>query len=223
MSPKAPLAAVGILRKKESRGEFTWQEVAKHNSAESAWVIVRGRVYDVTGFLDKHPGGREMLLLAAGRECTDLFEMYHALVDKPEKYLASYDIGAAVGPPEFTPFPEDTTGFWDTLKSRVKAHFKNTGQNPKSAVGGILRILPVFALLIAAFLVMNRVLLPDASFVVRVFAAIVFGISQVRACETGVECHACSSAHLALTLATTPGPSIAARHARRVAHVHRRV
>lgn len=29
--------------------EFTWQEVAKHNTAKSSWVIIRGVVYDVTG------------------------------------------------------------------------------------------------------------------------------------------------------------------------------
>lgn len=56
-------------------GKFTWQEVAKHNTAQSAWVIVDDGVYDLTGFVDKHPGGREMMLLAAGRDCTDLFAM----------------------------------------------------------------------------------------------------------------------------------------------------
>lgn len=29
--------------------EFTWQDVAKHNTAASAWVIISGVVYDVTG------------------------------------------------------------------------------------------------------------------------------------------------------------------------------
>lgn len=32
------------------------QEVAKHNSRESCWIIVHGKVYDVTEFLDEHPG-----------------------------------------------------------------------------------------------------------------------------------------------------------------------
>lgn len=29
-------------------GKFTWQEVAQHNNAESAWVIVEGKAYDIT-------------------------------------------------------------------------------------------------------------------------------------------------------------------------------
>lgn len=76
-----------------TRGKYTWQEVAKHNTAESAWVIVEGKVYDVTHFLDKHPGGKEMLLLSAGRECTALFTSYHWATEKPRKYLSAYEIG----------------------------------------------------------------------------------------------------------------------------------
>ena len=182
MAPPAPRAAVGLAKKSPALdGAYTWQEIAKHNTAESAWVIVRGRVYDVTGFLDKHPGGREMLLLSAGRECTDLFAMYHALSDKPERFLAAYDIGAAVGAPEFTPFAPDT-GFWDDVRGRVKGYFKQTGLDPKGGVvGGTLRMIPVLALLVASFLVMNRQLLPDAPFYARVMAAVVFGVCQVGA------------------------------------------
>ena len=29
---------------------ITWEEVKKHNSAESLWVVVNGKVYDVTEF-----------------------------------------------------------------------------------------------------------------------------------------------------------------------------
>lgn len=38
------------------KGEFTWKEVAKHNTAASAWVIINGVVYDVTGMYGLHPG-----------------------------------------------------------------------------------------------------------------------------------------------------------------------
>ncbi len=45
---------------------YTWKEVAKHNSLESAWVAVEGKVYDVTKWAAKHPGGDEYIKIAAG-------------------------------------------------------------------------------------------------------------------------------------------------------------
>lgn len=41
-------------------------------------MILGDGVYDLTDFLPKHPGGTEMLLLAAGRDCTELFDMVRA-------------------------------------------------------------------------------------------------------------------------------------------------
>ena len=45
---------------------FTWQEIAKHNTEQSCYVAIDKKVYDVTGFMEKHPGGKEYLLLGAG-------------------------------------------------------------------------------------------------------------------------------------------------------------
>ena len=36
---------------KDDVGSLTGEEVAKHNSRESCWVIVNGKAYDVTEFL----------------------------------------------------------------------------------------------------------------------------------------------------------------------------
>ena len=35
------------------------------------------QVYDVTKFLDQHPGGRDQLLLGVGRDATLVFDSYH--------------------------------------------------------------------------------------------------------------------------------------------------
>lgn len=47
---------------------FTWQEIAEHNHAGSAWIYCGRKVYDVTEWVDRHPGGRDMILLGAGRD-----------------------------------------------------------------------------------------------------------------------------------------------------------
>ncbi|KAI1706399.1 cytochrome b5-like heme/Steroid binding domain-containing protein [Ditylenchus destructor] len=53
---------------------FTRSEVAEHNSNGSAWIIIGNKVYDVTQFLDEHPGGCEVLLEKAGEDRTEAFE-----------------------------------------------------------------------------------------------------------------------------------------------------
>ena len=47
-----------------------YEEVAKHNNAESCWVIVKGQAYDVTEFLPDHPGGSKIILKYAGKDAT---------------------------------------------------------------------------------------------------------------------------------------------------------
>lgn len=43
------------------------------------------QVYDVSKFLDRHPGGKDILLMAAGRDVTAVFESYHAFSDSAKK------------------------------------------------------------------------------------------------------------------------------------------
>jgi len=53
---------------------FTRAQVAEHNSSKSAWIILDNKIYDITKFLDEHPGGEEVLLEQAGGDGTESFE-----------------------------------------------------------------------------------------------------------------------------------------------------
>ncbi|KAF9219558.1 Flavocytochrome c [Gyrodon lividus] len=57
--------------------EYTAADVAKHNKKDDIWVIVNGQVLDVTSFLPDHPGGEKAILLYAGRDATEEFNMLH--------------------------------------------------------------------------------------------------------------------------------------------------
>lgn len=69
------------------------EEVTMHASAESAWLVIRDGVYDVTEFAAEHPGGKKMLLSNAGTDATALFDQLHSQTVF-EEVASKYRIGA---------------------------------------------------------------------------------------------------------------------------------
>ncbi|KAK6141837.1 hypothetical protein DH2020_000608 [Rehmannia glutinosa] len=53
---------------------FTLAEVSEHNTNKDCWLVIGGKVYDVTKFLEDHPGGDEVLVSSTGKDATDDFE-----------------------------------------------------------------------------------------------------------------------------------------------------
>lgn len=72
-----PATPAAVAPGKTASGEYTVAEVAKHNKKEDVWVIIDGQVLDVTSFLADHPGGEKAILLYAGRDATEEFNMLH--------------------------------------------------------------------------------------------------------------------------------------------------
>ncbi|PKS07691.1 hypothetical protein jhhlp_006299 [Lomentospora prolificans] len=56
---------------------FTRNEVAKHTTDDSLWCIIDSIVYDLTDFLDAHPGGESVLRQVAGKDATREFYNLH--------------------------------------------------------------------------------------------------------------------------------------------------
>lgn len=40
---------------------FSREDVAKHNNSDDAWIILHGKVYNITSYIDIHPGGLEII------------------------------------------------------------------------------------------------------------------------------------------------------------------
>ncbi|KAI9591481.1 acyl-CoA dehydrogenase/oxidase [Syncephalis fuscata] len=77
---------------------FTEQEVSSHTSENDCWIIVRGKVYDVTSFLTEHPGGKKVIMNVAGTDATKQFDAFHN-TGVLEKYGPSMYVGEAGSPP----------------------------------------------------------------------------------------------------------------------------
>ncbi|KAJ1975623.1 hypothetical protein H4R34_004265 [Dimargaris verticillata] len=109
-------------------------EIAIHNKKSDLWVIVSGKVYDVTKFVDEHPGGEEVLLESAGMDCTEAFEdVGHS--EEAREMLNDYYVGdlagssEPAGPPKFT--------------STTSAQAATKTANPSSEPSLLQYVLPV--------------------------------------------------------------------------------
>merc|ERR1712127_1111177 len=71
---------------------YTLSEVAKHNTKASCWVVLDGKVLDVTSFLSEHPGGELAILTFAGKDATEEFNMIH-----PPDVVGKYAPDAVIG------------------------------------------------------------------------------------------------------------------------------
>lgn len=52
---------------------YTMEEVSQHDIADDLWIVYNGQVYDVSKYLDEHPGGEEVILDCAGTDATEAF------------------------------------------------------------------------------------------------------------------------------------------------------
>ena len=74
---------------------YSASEVARHNSKESLWVVNKDKVYDVTDFVQRHPGGEEVLQEYAGQNVSEIMSRIDPHQHSPAAYqiLQKYYIG----------------------------------------------------------------------------------------------------------------------------------
>ncbi|KAJ3070851.1 hypothetical protein HDU98_006142 [Podochytrium sp. JEL0797] len=79
---------------------FTVEQVAKHNKETDNWIIVHGKVYDITNFLSEHPGGKKVLVKVAGTDASKQFDQFHnaGVLEKFGPKLLKGTIGSAAAP-----------------------------------------------------------------------------------------------------------------------------
>eukprot|EP01084_Bolivina_argentea_P170779 295921_1 len=106
----------------------------RNDNANDFWII-NGKVYDLSKWLDFHPGGSHILLMNRGRDCTELFFGYHISSRFSDKHFSSilskYYVRDANVNEIVSPY--DWTGknyeLYLDLKKRVNCYFDNIGND----------------------------------------------------------------------------------------------
>lgn len=96
----------------------------KEDTTSMLWTI-HGELYDLSEFVDRHPGGKESILLGRGRDCTAMFESYHPFTNRHRDILKKYE---SIGPHKNTAMHVDE--FYETLKIRVMKNLKEHNIDP---------------------------------------------------------------------------------------------
>lgn len=94
----------------------TLEDVKKHSSKQSLWIIIHNKVYDLTKFMDEHPGGEEVLLEQAGKDATEIFEDVSHSADAKD-LMKHYLVGE---------LPEGERVQRNEVKKKEQRHFEDS-------------------------------------------------------------------------------------------------
>lgn len=72
---------------------FTMTDIAAHKDATSCYSVISGSVYDLTAFVNMHPGGKGAILSICGIDGTEKFMNKHHGGTKFMNILARYKVG----------------------------------------------------------------------------------------------------------------------------------
>ena len=72
---------------------YTMDKVKANNSATSCWSVIKGNVYDLTNWINQHPGGSGAIRGLCGTDGRAEFSGKHKGQSNPESRLASYLLG----------------------------------------------------------------------------------------------------------------------------------
>jgi hypothetical protein len=72
---------------------YTMAQVSANNSASNCWSVIDGSVYDLTRWINSHPGGSGAIVGLCGRDGTSSFNSRHGGQSSPKSTLTSYLLG----------------------------------------------------------------------------------------------------------------------------------
>jgi uncharacterized membrane protein len=74
-------------------GTYNLADLKKHATATSCWSAINGNVYDLTKWINRHPGGASVIKGLCGRDGSAGFNGQHGGASRPASELAAFKIG----------------------------------------------------------------------------------------------------------------------------------
>jgi len=99
-----------------------WIEGKRLDDDCGAYWRVRDSLYDLTEWIERHPGGREWIQVTRGTDITEVFFSSH-VGPMAEKLLAKYRV-RDISTPRNSPYTLDEDGFYMTLRRNVHNYLK---------------------------------------------------------------------------------------------------
>jgi len=104
--------------------ELSFDEIKQHNDKNSIWIVVNNDVYDVTEFLNEHPGGEEVLLEQAGKDASEAFEDVGHSSDAREMML-KFKVGTLVAAERKAEIPKKRDAEWKDSNDSGESSLKS--------------------------------------------------------------------------------------------------
>ena len=73
---------------------YSRADVAKHSKPSDCWTVINGKVYNLTKWIDRHPGGPGVIEMICGKDGTGAFNGQHGGQRRPTSELTNYLIGS---------------------------------------------------------------------------------------------------------------------------------
>jgi hypothetical protein len=88
-----PAASASPTPEVTTASAYTMAKVKENNSATSCWSVINGKVYDLTKWINSHPGGSSAIKGLCGTDGTSSFTAQHRGQGSPASNLANYLLG----------------------------------------------------------------------------------------------------------------------------------
>lgn len=93
-SPAQTVIKPAVISPSAGANSFIMADIAEHNTQTDCWSAINGSVYDLTSFVDRHPGGAKKIIMICGVDGSSLFDKQHAGSNVAQASLGLLKIGS---------------------------------------------------------------------------------------------------------------------------------